>query len=111
MKLEPEPESVKVASVWVDQVPSESRPPTLEPDRRALIVARAGRAPEVCEICVNMAKHDSFKEIYAGGCGLSSGNQQSASHQVCKDDSETYRSGLNGAELCVIKLRKREHAR
>ena len=37
------PEIVNVASVWVDQVPADRRPPTAEPDRRALMVAFVGK--------------------------------------------------------------------
>lgn len=36
------PEIVNVASVWVDQVPADRRPPA-EPDRRALMVAFVGK--------------------------------------------------------------------
>jgi len=32
-----------LASVWVDQVPADIRPPTAEPDRRALMVAFVGK--------------------------------------------------------------------
>jgi hypothetical protein len=37
------PEIVNVASVWVDHVPADRRPPTAEPDRRALMVAFVGK--------------------------------------------------------------------
>ena len=43
MKLLVVPEMVNVASVWVDQVPADRRPPTAEPDRRALMVAFVGK--------------------------------------------------------------------
>lgn len=43
MKLLLVPEIVNVASVWVDQVPADRRPPTGEPDRRTLMVAFVGK--------------------------------------------------------------------
>jgi len=45
VKLEPDPASVYVASVCVDQVPRERRPPTNEPDSEACIVAFVGMLP------------------------------------------------------------------
>lgn len=47
VKLELVPEMVYVANVCVDQVPAERRPPTVEPDCNATIVAFAGREPAV----------------------------------------------------------------
>lgn len=52
MKLLLVPEIVNVASVWVDQVAKDKRPPTAEPDRRALMVAFVGKlaGAEVVEV-------------------------------------------------------------
>ena len=47
VKLLTVPDKVYVASVWVDQVPADRRPPVEEPeDRSAVIVAFEGRSPE-----------------------------------------------------------------
>jgi hypothetical protein len=47
VKLEVVPERVYVASVWVDQVPAERSPPTVEPELMAWIVALDGSVPGV----------------------------------------------------------------
>jgi len=47
VKLEADPDNVNVASVCVDHVPRDKRPPSLDPKRIALIVALAGSDPEV----------------------------------------------------------------
>lgn len=47
MKLEADPDNVNVASVCVDHVPRDRRPPSVDPEWIALIVALAGSDPEV----------------------------------------------------------------
>lgn len=47
VKLEADPDNVNVARVCVDHVPRDKRPPSLVPERIALIVALAGNDPEV----------------------------------------------------------------
>jgi hypothetical protein len=47
VKLEVDPESVNVASVCVDHVPRDKSPPTVDPERLALIVTLAGSDPGV----------------------------------------------------------------
>lgn len=49
VKLLPVPESVNVASVCVDHVPAESRPPIDDPPTVAWIVARDGIVPGACD--------------------------------------------------------------
>lgn len=72
MKLEVDPDNVNVASVCVDHVPRDNRPPSLDPERIALIVALAGSDPEVYRTTIktHSLNSDCTNETYACGRGL-----------------------------------------
>jgi len=63
VKLEAVPEIVKVASVCVDHVPRDKRPPTGDPERIALIVALAGKAPTVYKHHQNLPDVNTLRNL------------------------------------------------
>jgi len=69
VKLEADPDNVNVASVCVDHVPRDRRPPSVDPEWIALIVALAGSDPEVYRTTIKTHSSNSNCKIQTYTCG------------------------------------------